>query len=102
MTQTLALPIKFRLAFALEHAGLTVDDMAAELGCHRNTVLNYLAGRTPVRRPALRSWAMATGVPMSWLEGATDSDVLGSTLSTWMPSIPGQQAFTLEPLPVAA
>jgi transcriptional regulator with XRE-family HTH domain len=95
MTQTLALPIKYRLAFSLEHAGLTVDDMAAELGCHHNTVLNYLAGRTVPKRPTLRVWALATGLPISWLDGTTDGDVTGSTLSTWMPSIPGQQTFAL-------
>lgn len=57
-----------RLRKALKHAGLGPGDMAAELGVSRNTVTNYLNGHTRIPGPALRLWAMRTGVPREWLE----------------------------------
>lgn len=60
-------PVHYRLRLALESAGVTPEQMAAELGCHVNTVHNYLGGRTHPRRPALAVWALRTGVPVEWL-----------------------------------
>lgn len=57
-----------RLRKALKHAELGPGDMAAELGVSRNTVTNYLNGHTRIPGPALRLWAIRTGVPREWLE----------------------------------
>ena len=64
-----------RLAKALRVAGMKPGDMARALGVHRNTIGNYLNGRTPVERRTLIAWSFATGVPLEWLEfGHSDSD----------------------------
>ena len=39
------------MALALEHAEMSTEDMAAELGVSGATVRNYLAGRTRPTRP---------------------------------------------------
>lgn len=49
--------------------------MAAELGVARNTVGNYLAGRTSPARSVLRVWALRTGVPFEWLLNGDIGDV---------------------------
>jgi len=43
------------------------------LGVHRNTVGNYLKGRTALDRRTLVTWAVSTGVPLEWLEHGTVS-----------------------------
>lgn len=57
-----------RLGKALQHAGVSVQAMADELGVSRNTVGNYLNRRTEISRSGLIVWALRTGVPMQWLE----------------------------------
>jgi hypothetical protein len=57
-----------RLRKSLRFAGLGVGEMAEELGVDRNTVGNYINGRTRISGPALRLWAMRTGVPREWIE----------------------------------
>lgn len=59
--------MRHRLARALEVAGLTRDEMAAELNVHRNTIGNYLNGKY-VPRAVLIAWHLRTGVPLRWLE----------------------------------
>lgn len=61
--------LRHRLALALDHSGVSVHDMADELGVSRNTVGNYLAGRTMPHKAVLRVWAMRCGVPFEWLAG---------------------------------
>lgn len=64
-----------RLHKSLRMRGMKTSGMAAVLGVHRNTITNYLTGRTPVDRRTLISWAFATGVPVEWLEtGRTPSE----------------------------
>jgi transcriptional regulator with XRE-family HTH domain len=58
-----------RLARALDESHLTVQQMADVLGVDRNTVGNYLHGRTRPRDAVLRVWAMETGVDLDWLRG---------------------------------
>ena len=58
-----------RLHKALRVGNITVAQMAAELGVHRNTVGNYLRGTTPPDRRTLITWALACGVPFTWLAG---------------------------------
>lgn len=57
--------------------------MADILGVSRNTVSNYLHGRTRPPQLTLRVWAMRTGVPLAWLvtgEQDEEGDTLGVTL----------------------
>ena len=56
-----------RLRKAREVTGLDQKQFAMHTGLSRNTVSNYENGNTTPRRPSLVLWAMATGVPMSWL-----------------------------------
>lgn len=64
-----------RLEKSLKDAGLTPDDMALEMDVHRNTVGNWISGRTAIKKPALRIWAMRCGVPLEWLRsGSADAE----------------------------
>lgn len=56
-----------RLLRALDEVDISVQDMADHLGVSRNTVGNYLAGRTSPNRAILRVWALRCGVPLDWL-----------------------------------
>lgn len=57
-----------RLAKALDFAGMSVADMADYLVLTRNTIGNYISMRTKIPGPALKLWAMRTGVPVEWIE----------------------------------
>lgn len=56
-----------RLHKSMRVAHLTGPGIAAKLDVHRNTVNNYLSGRTKPDRRTLVAWAFATGVPVEWL-----------------------------------
>lgn len=65
--------LRHRMALALEWAEVGKTDMAEHLGTHRNTVTNYLSGRTAAPVAVLRVWALRCGVPYRWLlDGADD------------------------------
>lgn len=69
-TTTTTVPVfglRHRLSLALDHADVSVQEMADELGLSRNTVGNYLAGRTRPHKAVLRVWALRCGVPYEWL-----------------------------------
>jgi transcriptional regulator with XRE-family HTH domain len=58
----------WRLRIALEHAGLSIDQMAKHLGVSRATVSRWLNGRGgPPTRGYLIAFAMRCGVPLEWL-----------------------------------
>lgn len=58
-----------RLRKARETTGMTQREFADHVGISKNTVGNYEAGKTTrFSRPMLAAWAMATGVPIEWLE----------------------------------
>lgn len=72
---TLTFELHHRLARTIEAGRTSVDDMAAIFECHRNTVLNYVAGRTAPRKRDVREWALRTGVSFDWLwEGIDPAD----------------------------
>lgn len=56
-----------RLRKARELAGLKQQDLAELTGISRASIVNYEAGKTSPRRPAMAAIAMATGVPLWWL-----------------------------------
>jgi hypothetical protein len=63
-----------RLGKARRAAGLTRDQLAAELGTHRNTLRSYETDRVGrLNLSLIRLWALRCGVPLLWLVG-TDGD----------------------------
>jgi transcriptional regulator with XRE-family HTH domain len=66
-----------RLNKALRHSGKSTQQMADELGVHRNTISNYTSGRKQPDRRTILAWAVATGVPVVWLETGEAADDQG-------------------------
>lgn len=60
-----------RLAKALDVSGISVATMAIKLGVSRQTIGNYLAGRTTPKLAILKVWADETGVDLGWLKEGT-------------------------------
>ena len=58
-----------RLRKAREHAHLTQQELADQIGISRASVVNYETGRHSPPRPVMLSWSMATGVDLEWLYG---------------------------------
>jgi transcriptional regulator with XRE-family HTH domain len=56
-----------RMKKAREHAGLKQSELAEITGIGRSTMPTYETGKVIPARPVLLSWAVATGVPLSWL-----------------------------------
>lgn len=59
--------LRLRMAQAMRDAGLSVGAMANEIGVSRDTVRNYLRGRSRPRRSTLIVWALRCGVSLEWL-----------------------------------
>ncbi len=60
--------LPYRLLIARLEAGLKQEELAALMGCGRTVISNAEKGKGPVRKIVLNAWALATGVPISWLE----------------------------------
>lgn len=67
-----------RLEKALAHGHISVAEMALRLGVSRQTVGNYLAGRTVPKRAVLQVWADITHVPVEWLITGRDDMIPAS------------------------
>ena len=59
----------WKLKRALDFAGLSAQQMAAELGVHVGTVSRWMNDRETPRRAYLMAWALRCGVPFDWLSG---------------------------------
>lgn len=57
-----------RLRKARESAGLGQEEMAEATGLSRGTVSNLELNKAPLKSSYLKLWAMATGVPVEWLQ----------------------------------
>lgn len=72
MTDTLTVVPEFdqadRMRKAQRQAGVSTAFMADQLGVRRETVSSWLNGHTKPIGPAVRMWAIITGVPLEWLE----------------------------------
>ena len=64
----LAFGLPDRLNKALDVSGVSSTEMAEYLGVSRNTISNYINGRTVPKTQTLRLWAMRTGAPLEWLQ----------------------------------
>lgn len=62
-----------RLRKARESAGLNQAALAEVTGMSRRSISAYETGDGAPRRPQLIAWAMATGVPLTWLETGAES-----------------------------
>jgi transcriptional regulator with XRE-family HTH domain len=75
----------WRMRRALDHAGLTVETMIAELGVSRGTASRWLHDKGPVRDIYLKQWALRCGVPFDWLKdgrmGTSTSGSVGEMLT---------------------
>lgn len=59
----------WRLRRSLEEAGVSVNQMAAELGYERKTLGRWMHDQgSPPRPVVLKQWALRTGVSRTWLE----------------------------------
>lgn len=58
---------RHRLRIAREEAGYDQHQLAEAIGVSRNTINNAEKGRVEPRRIVLNAWAMACGVPVSWI-----------------------------------
>jgi transcriptional regulator with XRE-family HTH domain len=79
-TRTLAVVPSWRMADrirrALDHADIGVSELADQLEINRNTVGNWLSGRSSPRGRDLRAVARVCGVDPAWLEHGSESGQL--------------------------
>jgi transcriptional regulator with XRE-family HTH domain len=66
--------LKQRFRIAREEAGLEQTELAERMGVSRNVVSNAESGRTRPRKIVFNAWALACGVPVSWLENGVGDD----------------------------
>ena len=59
--------IRHRLRIAREYAGYERERLAEVIGVSRNTIGNAETGKVNPRRLMVNAWALACGVPVSWL-----------------------------------
>lgn len=62
-----------RLRKARDTAGLSQDEFESITGISRRSISAYESDVRVPRRPQLIAWAMATGVPLAWLERGTEN-----------------------------
>lgn len=94
-TKMLRWTLEDKLVKARNAAGLTQAEMAARLSVGLRTVQRWENATTPISRPALMAWSMATGAPIEWLEDDGEVDVMASDthryLTEWL--LNGQETF---------
>ena len=56
-----------RLKRSLRYAGMSHQDMADYMQCHRNTVGSWVRGKSRIMPALIRLWADRTGVPAEWI-----------------------------------
>lgn len=59
--------IRHRLRIAREFAGYERDELADAIEVSRNTIGNAESGRSKPRKIMINAWALACGVPVSWI-----------------------------------
>jgi hypothetical protein len=82
-TAILAFEMHHRLALTVEYGRVEVDELMDALGRSRNTILNYISGRTRPSKGDVNTWAQMAGVSFMWLWNGTDPDgepISGSTI----------------------
>ena len=59
--------VRHRLRIAREFAGLDQGQLADRIGVSRNTISNAECGAVNARKIVVNAWALACGVPASWI-----------------------------------
>lgn len=75
-----------RLRKARSLTGLTTREFADKIGVSHGTVSNAEGDHRSVRKITMNAWALATGVPVEWLEHGTlpgDGPDGGQTLAPY-------------------
>ena len=62
-----------RMGKALRSSGVKPAQMALYLGVHRNTITNYIRGKSKPTRATLIAWADITRRPLDWIETGDQS-----------------------------
>jgi hypothetical protein len=78
----LAFELHHRLALTVEYGRVEVDELMDALGRSRNTILNYISGRTRPSKGDVNTWAQMAGVSFMWLWNGVNPDgepINGST-----------------------
>ena len=75
-----------RLGKALQVSGVSVQEMADELDVSRQSVGNYIAGRTTPQRATVLLWAAITGVDAGWLLHGDDQENQSTPWTTEQPA----------------
>lgn len=60
--------VRHRLRIAREFAELEQEQLAERIGLSRSTVSNAENGKGAPRRTTINAWALACGVPASWIK----------------------------------
>ena len=72
--------VRHRLRIAREYAGLDQGQLADLIGVSRNTISNAECGAVQARKIVINAWALACGVPASWIAtGEPQGDGPGPT-----------------------
>jgi transcriptional regulator with XRE-family HTH domain len=66
--------VRHRLYIARDRAGLDQTELATMMGVTRSTISNAETGTGTPRRTTLNAWALACGVPVSWIINGDDPD----------------------------
>ena len=59
--------LRHRLMIARLETGMSQSDLAHAIGVSRTSISNAESGTVTPRRIVVNAWALATGVPVSWL-----------------------------------
>lgn len=59
--------VRHRMRIAREFAGLEQEELAERMGVTRSTISNAENGKGAPRRTTINAWALACGVPASWI-----------------------------------
>lgn len=62
-----------RLRKAREYSGMEMQDLAAEIDIHRQTVARYESGQATPKRHVVLSWSLVTGVDLDWIQGVPET-----------------------------
>ena len=77
--------VRHRLRIAREYAGLEQKELAGIIGVSRTTISNAEAGSVKPRRITVNAWALACGVPASWILTGSATGPGGGGVSTGQP-----------------
>ena len=65
--QVPVIEVRHRLRIAREYVGLDQDQLAQRMEVTRSTISNAENGHGSPRRSTINAWALACGVPATWL-----------------------------------